>query len=281
MLKESKEMSAPVNLNSIGSLLLKPLFKAMIGEKRLRFYESIDWQEASDRIRQPNLIYPQYYISVNFHGIKAGYLNPLAAITYDPVTAYASPPSETWIRQALIDTIDVPPTSILDLGCGTGSTTLMLKQAFKEATVIGLDLSPYMLIVADYKAQQAGLNIQWQHGLAEATGFPAESFDLITVSMLFHEAPPYISQLILQECFRLIKPGGKVVILDGNQIRLRSAGWLIKLFQEPYSKVYAAESVDDWMKTAGFEKVQTKYVGWIHQLTSGIKPICNQINRVA
>ena len=281
MLKESKEMSAPVNLNSIGSLLLKPLFKAMIGEERLRFYVSIDWQEASDRIRQPNLIYPQYYISVNFHGIKAGYLNPLAAITYDPVTAYASPPSETWIRQALIDTIDVPPTSILDLGCGTGSTTLMLKQAFKEATVIGLDLSPYMLIVADYKAQQAGLNIQWQHGLAEATGFPAESFDLITVSMLFHEAPPYISQLILQECFRLIKPGGKVVILDGNQIRLRSAGWLIKLFQEPYSKVYAAESVDDWMKTAGFEKVQTKYVGWIHQLTSGIKPICNQINRVA
>jgi hypothetical protein len=64
-----------------------------------------------------------------------------------------------------------------------------------------------------------------------------------------------------------------VIILDGNQKRLRHADWLIKLFQEPYSKVYAAESVDDWMKTAGFEAVQTKYVGWIQQVTRGIKPI--------
>jgi ubiquinone/menaquinone biosynthesis C-methylase UbiE len=45
----------------------------------------------------------------------------------------------------------------------------MLKQAFPQAVVIGLDLSPYMLVVADYKAQQTGLNIQWQHGLAEDT----------------------------------------------------------------------------------------------------------------
>jgi hypothetical protein len=64
-----------------------------------------------------------------------------------------------------------------------------------------------------------------------------------------------------------------VIILDGNQNRLRHADWLIKIFQEPYSKVYAAESVDDWMKAVRFEPVQTEYIGWINQVTCGIKPM--------
>ncbi|MEW6495815.1 MAG: methyltransferase domain-containing protein [Cyanobacteriota bacterium] len=257
----------------IWQVALKPIIRVLIGEDKLRFYETIDWQHESDRFRQSGLIYPHYYSSQNFHGIEGGYLNTVAAITYDAVTAFASPPNETEIRQQLMNTIDGQPKRILDLGCGTGSATLMLKQAFEQAIVIGLDLSPYMLVVADYKAQQAGLNIQWQHGLAEDTGLEEASFDLVTASFLLHETPPKISQLILQECFRLVKPGGQLIILDGNQKRLRHADWLIKLFQEPYSKVYAAESVEDWMKAAGFEAVQTDYVGWIQQVTCGIKPI--------
>ena len=261
-----------ISQNPMGQLLLKSMLRVLIGEDKERFYQTIDWQQQSDRFRKADLIYPHYYSSQNFHGLEGGYLNSVAAITYDPVTALASPPNETWIRQQLITAIEGKPKRILDVGCGTGSTTLMLKQAFEQAVVVGLDLSPYMLLVANYKAQQAGLNIQWLHGLAEDTGLEEASFDLVTASFLLHETPPKISQLILQECFRLIKPGGQVIILDGNQKRLRHADWLIKLFQEPYSKVYAAESVDDWMKTAGFEAVRTKYVGWIQQVTWGIKP---------
>lgn len=262
-----------ISQNPIWQLLLKSVVRVLIGEDKLRFYETIDWQQESNHLRQADLIYPRYYSSQNFHGIEGGYLNPIAAITYDIVAAYASPPNETWIRQQLMTAIKCQPKRILDLGCGTGSATLMLKQAFPEAVVIGLDLSPYMLVVAEYKAQQAGLNIQWQHGLAEDTGLEEASFDLVTASFLLHETPPKISQLILRECFRLIKPGGQVIILDGNQKRLRHADWLIKIFKEPYSKVYAAGSVDDWMRAAFFEAVQTEYVGWINQVTHGIKPI--------
>lgn len=262
-----------ISQNPIGQLVLTSMFRVLIGEDKLRLFQRIDWDRESDRFRQPNLIYPHYYTSKNFHGIEGGYLNAIAAITYDGVTAFASPPNEAWIRQQLITAIKSGPRRILDLGCGTGSATLMLKQAFPQAVVIGLDLSPYMLVVADYKAQQAGLNIQWQHGLAENTDFEDASFDLVTVSMLLHETPPDISQFIIKECFRLIKPGGQLIILDGNQKRLRYAEWLIDLFREPYSKVYAAESVDDWMRAAGFETVRTEYVGWIHQVTQGVKPI--------
>ncbi|MEQ9620349.1 methyltransferase domain-containing protein [Coleofasciculus chthonoplastes] len=259
--------------NNIGELLLKPIISVLIGQDKLQFYETIDWQKQSERFRQTNLIYPDYYSQPDFHGIEGGYLNPIAAITYDTVTAYASPPNETRIREQLITTIENQPSRILDLGCGTGSTTLMLKQAFQEAVVIGLDLSPYMLIVADYKAEQAGLDIQWQHGLAESAGFDDASLDLVTVSMVLHETPPLISQLIVQECCRLLEPGGQLIILDGNQRKLRYAHWLIELFREPYSKDYADHRVEDWMIASFFKQVQTEYVGWIHQVTSGIKPV--------
>ncbi|MEQ9667729.1 hypothetical protein [Coleofasciculus sp. G2-EDA-02] len=74
--------------NKIGELLLKPIISALIGQDQLQFYETINWQKQSERFRQTNLIYPDYYSQQNFHGIQGGYLNTVAAITYDTVTAY-------------------------------------------------------------------------------------------------------------------------------------------------------------------------------------------------
>jgi ubiquinone/menaquinone biosynthesis C-methylase UbiE len=261
---------------TIARIWLKWLAEMAIGRDKVALYHGIDWQREIAKFHQPDVIYPDYYTSQNFHGIEGGYLNPIAPITYDTVSAWASPPNEMWIRQQLMQEIDrlsadAPPQQILDLGCGTGSQTLMLKQAVPTAVVTGVDLSPYMLWIADYKARQAGLEIGWVNGLAEATSLPAASFDLVTICFLFHETPPAIARSILTECYRLLRAGGRVFILDGNQQRLRRATWLIKLFREPYSQVYAAEDVTDWVRSAGFRTVQTHYFGWIHQLTSGSK----------
>lgn len=251
-----------------------------MGRHRLQFYETVCWEQACIPFQQTALTYPPYY-QQNFHGITGGYLNPIAAITYDPVTAVASPPNETRLRQQLVEAIAVTPLQILDLGCGTGSLTLMLKQAFPLATVIGLDLSPYMLLVADYKARTEELAIEWHHGLAENTNLQSNSFDLVTVSMVFHEMPPEISRLVLQEGLRLLRPGGQLLVLDGNQHRLHHADWLIQLFREPYSKVYAAEAMDDWMKTVGFVAVETRPIGWIHQITQGWKAVVCEYSEVS
>lgn len=263
-----------VRKDTIFERFLSPIIRSFIDEKKLReFYESVDWETQSDRFRNPTLTYPHYYSSQNFHGIESGYLNPGASVSYDPITQYVLPPNETWVRKGLIDSIKGTPRRIIDLGCGTGSTTLMLKHAFPQAQVIGLDLSPYMLVMCDHKAKTAGLNIQWRHGNAEATGLPDASFDVVTASLLFHETPPSVSQAILQECFRLLMPGGEVVILDGNQKTIRQVDWLTEIFEEPYIKDYAAGSVDAWMGAVGFEAVQTKDLFWIHQVTHGMKPI--------
>ena len=238
-----------------------------------RLYQGIDWETAADRYRQPDLVYPEYYSSQNFHGIKGGYLNPSAAVSYDPITQYVLPPHETVVRQGLIDAVRVKPRRIIDLGCGTGSTTLMLKQAFPEAEVVGLDLSPYMLVVADMKAQKAGLKIQWLHSKAESVAFGDASFDLVAASLLFHETPPAVSRAILRESFRLLKVGGQVAILDGNQKTLRQTEWLTDLFEEPYVKSYAAGSLDAWAGAAGFAAVQTHEHWWTNQVTQGVKPL--------
>ena len=253
---------------------LQPLFGLMVDRQELKeFSDSIDWERECDRFRCDEVVYPEYYLSQNFHGIDGGYLNSGAAVTYDPVTKYVLAPNETWNREAAIKAVQGSPRKILDLGCGTGSTTLMMKQAFPNAEVIGLDLSPQMLVIAEYKAQQAGLNIQWLHGLAEATNFDNDEFDLVTASLLFHETPTEIAQAILQEGFRLLQPGGQIVILDGHQKVLRQTPWLTEVFEEPYIQEYAAGSVDAWLGGAGFERVLTEDVWWTNQLSRGVKSV--------
>ena len=265
--------------NTLWSQFLRPVYQLLVDEKPLKqLYDSIDWDKESDRFKNPDLVYPRYYSSQNFHGINKGYLNPGAAVSYDSVTQYALPPNETWTRQEVINSIGGQPRKILDLGCGTGSTTLMLKQAFPNAEVIGLDLSPYMLVMAEYKAKQAGLNIHWLHGKAEATGFPANDFDLVTASLLFHETPPIITQQILKECFRLLAPGGQVIILDGNQQTLRHTTWLTEIFEEPYINDYAEGSMDAWLGAAGFDLIRTEDVWWTNQVSRGLKPIPSENN---
>ena len=253
---------------------LQPLFGLAIDRQKLKkLSDSIDWEKESDRYFNPDLVYPEYYLSQNFHGIDGGYLTSGAAVTYDPVTQYVLAPNESWNREAVIKAVQGSPRKILDLGCGTGSTTILLKQAFPNAEVIGLDLSPQMLVMAEYKARRAKLDIQWLHGLAETTNFADEEFDVVTASLLFHETPPHIAKAILQESYRLLAPRGQIIILDGHQKTLRQTPWLTEIFEEPYINDYAAGSVDAWLGAAGFDRVITEDVWWTNQLSKGVKSV--------
>lgn len=254
---------------------LAPIFENFLVDREalLAYYKRIDWEGGRDRLRRLDLVTPEYYKTQNCNSIKGGYLNIDAVVSYDPITQYLLPPNETWVRQGLIDAIQCKPRRILDLGCGTGSTTVMLKRAFPKAKVVGLDLSPYMLVAADDKAQTNGLAIQFVHAKAEETGFPGRYFDLITASLLFHETPAAISQQILQECYRLLTFGGEVLVLDRNQDALRQPPWLMELFEAPYIRPYSEDNLETWMSTAGFGAVRTQTVWLVHQVTRGVKPI--------
>ncbi|MGF1518245.1 MAG: class I SAM-dependent methyltransferase [Nodosilinea sp.] len=253
---------------------LAPIFSHLIDRDALvRLSESIDWETAVAEFTNPQVVYPNYYKTSNFHGVKHGYLNQDAALTYDPITQYVLPPGETWVRESLVKAIGGTPRRILDLGCGTGTTTLMLKGRFPEAEVIGLDLSPQMLVMADHKARTAAVDVTYRHGNAMTTGLPAASFDVVCATLLFHETPPAVAKTILSEAFRLLTPGGQMLVLDGNQRTLRATDWLSTIFEEPFIRDYSQGNVDAWLGYAGFEQVRTEDVFWLNQLSYGRKPL--------
>ncbi|MGL5033403.1 MAG: class I SAM-dependent methyltransferase [Microcystaceae cyanobacterium] len=262
--------------------LLKPLFQTfLIDDIALKKIEQeIDWEAGKEKFSRLKS-YPEYYQTQNFHGIKGGYLTQTAALTYDPITRHVLPPNETWVRQALGDRIGGEPRRILDLGCGTGTMTLMLKEKFPQAQIVGLDLSPQMLIMADYKAKKANLTVEWCQGLAEKTEFKENSFDLITATLLFHETPPLITRQIMREVFRLLTPNGQFLILDGNQNTLLQTEWLTQVFEEPYIKDFAQGNLETWLKQSQFEAVKSDEYYWIHQITQARKPLAaSQTKRV-
>jgi ubiquinone/menaquinone biosynthesis C-methylase UbiE len=258
--------------DTLWAKFLSPVIQSLIDTKKIDELQArIDWQAAIAKYQAPDFSYPSYYKGKNYHGIEGGYLTQAAAVTYDPITQYVLPPYEPWVRQSLIDDIRTQPRKILDLGCGTGSMTFLLKQAFPSAQITGLDLSPYMLAVAEDRSSRSGIEIEWRQGSAELTQFASGSFDLITAALLFHETPPNVTQTILTESYRLLAPGGKILILDGNQRTLRNMDWLNNVFEEPYIKSYGAGNLDAWVGKAGFDDVRTKEVFGIHQLTRGVK----------
>ncbi|MEO1591147.1 MAG: class I SAM-dependent methyltransferase [Cyanobacteria bacterium J06632_22] len=259
--------------NTLFEQCLAPIFSRLIdGDALLEFRNSIDWPSATAAFTDPDLTYPAYYRDHNFHGVQGGYLSIDAAVTYDPITRYVLPPNETWIRESLVRAIRGTPQRILDLACGTGTTTLMLKQRFPNAAVVGLDLSPQMLVVCDGKAQDQKLDVTFCQGNAMDTGLDAESFDVVCTTLLLHETPISVAKTILQESLRLLRPGGQVLILDGNQKTLRAIDWLSNIFEEPFIREYAQGSVDAWLGAAGFESVRTEDVFWLNQLSYGRKP---------
>jgi len=118
-------------------------------------------------------------------------------------------------RQAQIDLIEellawarvTQAEQILDVGCGIGGSSIYLAQKF-QARAIGITLSPVQATRATQRAQEAGLatDVQFQVADAMAMPFADHSFDFVW-SMESGEHMPD-KQKFLQECYRVLKPGG-------------------------------------------------------------------------
>jgi 2-polyprenyl-3-methyl-5-hydroxy-6-metoxy-1,4-benzoquinol methylase len=120
------------------------------------------------------------------------------------------------VNTALIDVL-APATGehILEVGCGSGVLCrLMAPAVIPGGKITGLDISSEFIRIARNHATSAGLNnaIQWEAGQAKSLPFQDASFDgALAARLLLHVPDP---QVVLSELERVLRPGGRVVVMD-------------------------------------------------------------------
>lgn len=135
------------------------------------------------------------------------WLTPL----YDPLLKWVM--REETFKRRLIELANIQPhMKILDLGCGTGTLTLLLKQAHPTAKVTGMDGDSQVLDIARDKSR--GTDIQWDEGLATSLPYPDSAFERVITSLVIHHLVTDDKRQAFKEIFRVLKPRGESYILD-------------------------------------------------------------------
>lgn len=114
---------------------------------------------------------------------------------------------------------DWQPASILDMGCAVGHSTLPYVDAYPQAEVYAIDVAAPMLAYAHARAEALGKRVHFSQQNAEHTAFPDASFDLVVSHILLHEIPPFAIRHVMQECYRLLAPGGRMLHVEAPLYR--------------------------------------------------------------
>ena len=132
---------------------------------------------------------------------------------YDPLIRWFMP-EEQFKRRLLQEARIKPGFQALDLGCGTGTLALMLKQETPEARVYCIDSDPHVLSIARAKAAESGMEILFQEGMAFNLPYPENTFDRVLTSLVLHHLTTENKKKTLSEIFRVLRPGGELHVAD-------------------------------------------------------------------
>ena len=216
-------------------------------------------------------------------GAPKGWMSTTSAKTYEHATEVLFQGiQDVMQRQALVPVAQhfsargrppaapgAPPPVFMDVACGTGRFLTFVKDNYPDFQTIGVDLSPYYLSEArqnmeyfnEYNAavnpRRALAKSVFRQAAAEALPNADASVDVLTCVYLFHELPPEVRRECAKEFFRVLKPGGCLVLNDSLQggdnpeldaiLPLFPGG-----FHEPYYLHYAQDDIVGLFEEAGF-----------------------------
>lgn len=173
----------------------------------------------------PHPVLKDYYENEKERQEKVDYLFDTTASHYDWITDVMSFGSGRWYRNdALRRAGCMPGYKVLDVGAGTGVITLLAQNIVgEEGEAIALDPSEGMLS----EARKRGVRVAVQ-GVGESLPYPDDYFDLLTMGYALR----HVSDLhtTFREYLRVLKPGGKVLLLEISRPRSRLATWLLKIY---------------------------------------------------
>ena len=116
--------------------------------------------------------------------------------------------------------------SVLDVGCGTGTLAIVSKRRVgPTGTVHGIDASPEMIARAREKAKKAGVEVFFKQGVVEALPFPDAHFDAVLSTLMLHHLPRKLREQCAREVRRVLKPGGRVLVVDFRESGRKAKGY--------------------------------------------------------
>lgn len=156
-----------------------------------------------------------------------------------------------WRRKAL-DAVKLPHSQTqfrelhaLDLACGTGDFTVELLKRFPGMEVTGIDLTPEMIDIAKAKTEHLDASVDFAIGDAQDLGFICdETFDLIVCAFGFRNFPDKAKALA--ECARMLKPSGKLVVLELFRPRHRILGIAVSIWLSLIAHTFCGRKTEQY-----------------------------------
>jgi ubiquinone/menaquinone biosynthesis C-methylase UbiE len=194
---------------------------------------------------------PRYYLQ-NFHYQTGGWMTEDSAQRYDTqVEVFFTGTANAMRRQALpplyeiFSRRDQRQLRLLDVGCGTGRFLDCAKQAWPRLQCLGIDLSePYIREAKYHLKRWSRIHLAVANG--EAIPVPDVSQDAVTSVFVFHELPPKVRRTVFREFARVLKPGGRLVLVDSLQSGDKPEyDGLLDLFPQNYHEPYYAGYIEE------------------------------------
>lgn len=149
-----------------------------------------------------------------------------------------------WRKKAVNELVELKPDRVLDMATGTADLAIEANR-LNPSEIVGIDLSNKMLDVGRTKLQKKGLtNIRLEQGDSENIQYPDDSFDACTVGFGVRNFENL--EAGLKEINRVLRPGGKLVVLEFSMptaFPMKQIYWLYQdVFMPIWGKLFAGNS---------------------------------------